>query len=290
MATASEGGAVNRHHAVNLRWWEEVTPVHAASDFYDVAGFLAGRNALGSVERGAVGDVEGRSLLHLQCHFGLDTLSWARLGATAVGLDFSPAALETARRLARDCGLEESVTFIEGDVTAAGRLADAPFDIVFTSLGVIVWIADIEGWAATVAANLADDGFFYFLDVHPAAMVFDEESAAPAVAYDYFHDPVPLFETGPRPDYADTSYTISSEARSFTWSLADIFSALEDKDLAIHEVREYPFLAWPHFPGMEKGPDGYWHPSGDYGRIPMMLGFKARRNPPRDRSAGPARR
>ena len=276
------------HHAVNLRWWNEVTPVHTASEFYDVAGFLEGRNTLGPVEREAVGDVAGRRLLHLQCHFGLDTLSWARLGAEVTGLDFSPVALDEARRLARECGLESRARFIEGDVTETGRVRGAPFDIVFTSLGVMVWLEDLEGWAGTIAANLGDDGLFYFLDAHPALMMFDEASEIPAIAYDYFQGATPIEEPEGAPDYADRSYRIASQARSFTWSMSDIFSVLENEGLAIFEVREYPFCAWPHLPGMAKGADGYWHRPGETARLPMLLGFKARRRP--GRCAGQARR
>ena len=268
---------MNSDMAINRGWWDEVTPVHEASDFYDVAGFLEGRNTLGTVERQAVGDVCGRTLLHLQCHFGLDTLSWARLGADVVGVDFSPAAIATAERLTRDCRLESRARFIEADVTTAGRVAGAPFDIVFTSIGVLVWIGDLDGWAATIDANLADDGFFYFLDCHPLALIFDESSPIPAVHYDYFQGTSPIHEPAGRPDYADPSYRIGSQSREFTWSISAVFSALENRGLQIHEVREYPFTAWPQFPDMKQGDDGYWHRTADVPPMPLLLGFKARR-------------
>ncbi len=268
---------MNSDTAINRVRWDEVTPVHEASAFYDVAGFVDGRNTLGTVERQAVGDVAGRTLLHLQCHFGLDTLSWARLGADVVGVDFSPAALAAAERLNRRCRLETRARFIEADVTTAGRLAGAPFDIVFTSLGVLVWISDLDGWAATIDANLADDGFFYILEAHPLSWVFDESSSVPVVRYDYFHGPEPIHEPAGNPDYADPTYRIRSPAREFTWSLSDIFTALENRGLRVHEVREYPFCAWPQFPDMTRGEDGYWHRSGDLPPLPLLLGFKARR-------------
>ena len=268
---------MNSDTAINRAWWDEVTPVHEASDFYDVVGFLDGRNALGTIERQAVGDVAGRKLLHLQCHFGLDTLSWARLGAEVVGVDFSPAALVTAERLARECRLESRARFVEADVTTAGRLAGAPFDIVFTSIGVLVWISDLDGWAATIDANLADDGFFYFLDCHPLALIFDESSPIPVVHYDYFQGTSPIHEPAGSPDYADPSYRIRSQSRSFTWSISAVFSALERRGLRIHEVCEYPFTAWPQFPDMKRGDDGYWHRTADVPPMPLLLGFKARR-------------
>lgn len=268
---------MKRCHAINRLWWDEVTPVHVASEFYDVDGFLSGRDMLGTVEREAVGDVTGKKLLHLQCHFGLDTLCWARAGAKVVGLDFSPAALEVARGLARRCALESCADFIEVDVTEAGRVPGAPFDIVFTSLGAFMWVGDIVGWAATIADNLADDGFFYFLDAHPTALMFDEASITPAVAFDYFHSQTPLFEPGGTPDYADQSYKIRSDSQSFIWSLSDILGALEDAGLAISEFREYPFLAWAMFPDMKRAEDGYFHRAPDSKQLPMMFGFKARR-------------
>lgn len=268
---------MDKNHAVNREWWDEVTPVHEASDFYDVAGFLDGRNTLGTIERQAVGDVAGRKLLHLQCHFGLDTLSWARLGADVVGVDFSPAALATAERLITECGLESRARFIEADVTTAGRLAGAPFDIVFTSLGVLVWISDLHGWAATIDANLADDGFFYILEAHPFSWVFDESSPIPVVHYDYFQGTTPIHEPAGGPDYADPSYRIRSQSRSFTWPLSDIFAALENRGLRVCEVREYPFSAWPQFPDMKEGDDGYWHRTADVPPMPLLIGFKARR-------------
>ncbi len=263
--------------AINRAWWDEVTPVHEASAFYDVAGFLDGRNTLGAVERQAVGDVSGRRLLHLQCHFGLDTLSWARLGADVVGVDFSPAAIATAERLTTRCRLDSRVRFIEADVATAGRLAGAPFDIVFTSIGVLVWISDLDGWAATIDANLADDGFFYILDSHPLSWVFDESSPVPVVRYDYFQGAEPIHEPAGGADYAEPAYRIRSQARSFTWSLSAVFTALENRGLRIHEVREYPFCAWPLFPGMTQGEDGYWHRPADLPPLPLLLGFKARR-------------
>ena len=164
-------------HEVNKRRWNEVTPVHVGSEFYDVEGFVGGCGTIGEVERAAVGDVAGKRLLHLQCHFGMDTLSWVRLGVKrAVGIDFSDVALAAARHLAERTGLADRVTFIEADVTKAGRVEGGNFDVVFTSMGTILWLDDLDGWAATIGANLARSGFFYFLDSHPLQMVFDETS------------------------------------------------------------------------------------------------------------------
>jgi SAM-dependent methyltransferase len=268
---------MNEAHEINKRWWNEVTPVHVGSDFYGVDGFLAGDNKLGRIERQALGEVSGKRLLHLQCHFGMDTLCWARLGAETVGVDFSEEAVRAARDLADKAGLGERARFYEADVLEVGKVEDGNFDLIFTSFGTIVWLSDLKKWGATIAANLANDGLFYFLDSHPTYMMFDETSSAARQAYNYFHDAVPNEDEANRPDYADETYLVTSEARSFQWPLQDIFGALENQGLTVFEVREYPFSAWRAFPDMEPGDDGYWYRKETGFNIPLLLGFKARR-------------
>ena len=271
---------MNPHHAVNRRWWDEVTPVHVESAFYDVEGFLQGKIMLGHVEREAVGDVTGKRLLHLQCHFGMDSLSWARLGAEVVGVDISPVAIHRALGLARKTGLECVAQFRELDVTSAAQVCGGPFDVVFTSIGTIVWLSSLDGWADTIVNNLADDGFFYFLDAHPAGMMFDENAATLSVAYGYFHRANPVSEPPESRDYADSSYTVKAPSCQFSWGAAEIFAALETRGLTIFEVREYPFGAWRQLPDMEEGPDGYWYRGAGEWELPLLLGFKARRQAP----------
>ena len=149
----------------NRQNWNERTPVHAASDFYDVAGFKAGRITLTDIERGEVGDVSGKTLLHLQCHFGLDTMSWARLGATATGVDFSEAAIDLARSLNDELRL--NTRFIRSDVYGLPDVLDEEFDVVFTSYGVLVWLPDLDRWARTIRRMLRSGGTFYLVEFHP---------------------------------------------------------------------------------------------------------------------------
>ena len=264
-------------HEVNRRRWNEVTPVHVGSEFYDVEGFVGGRITLGEVERTAVGDLAGKRLLHLQCHIGMDTLSWVRLGAHgAVGIDFSDAAIATARHLAERTGLAERATFLEGDVTKAGRVESGNFDVVFTSLGTIVWLEDLDGWAATIGANLARSGFFYFLDSHPLQMVFDETSTEARVKYGYFHNEAADVVPPGEGDYADPGYKVRTEGHEFCWAIQDIFGALERQGLTVFEVREYPFGFYAQFPDMEPAEDGYWYRKPGTDILPLMLGFKAK--------------
>lgn len=266
---------MNDDHEINKRRWNEVTPVHAASEHYGAEAFLAGHSTLGRIEREAVGDVAGKRLLHLQCHLGLDTLSWARLGAKAVGVDFSEVSVATARELARKAGLSERASFVEADVTSGEAYEGGAYDVVFTSGGTIVWLSDLEAWAATIAANLAPGGLFYFLDHHPLAFLFDRDRVEPTAIYRYFrYETAEITPAGIR-DYADRSYAVRTESREFSWAIQDIFAALEGAGLAVTAVREYPFCDSPMFPDMVRGDDGYWHRAPGSIALPLLLGFKA---------------
>ena len=264
-------------HEANKRRWNEVTPVHIGSEFYDVEGFVGGRSTLGEVERAAVGDIAGKRLLHLQCHFGMDTLSLARLGAHCVaGIDFSDAAIATARDLTERTGLTDRVTFVEADVTKVGPVENGNFDVIYTTFGTIVWLEDLNGWAATISANLARGGFFYFLDSHPFQMMFDEASTDARVKYSYFQNEAADIVPPGDGDYAVPDYKIQTEGHEFNWPIQEIFGALERQRLTIFEVREYPFGFYGQFPDMELSQDGYWYRKPGTADLPLMLGFKAK--------------
>ncbi|HLK44205.1 MAG TPA: class I SAM-dependent methyltransferase, partial [Thermoleophilia bacterium] len=156
---------VDERLAVNRAMWDARVPVHVASDFYNVEGFRRGELSIAPFEPAELGDVAGRRLVHLQCHFGLDTLSLARLGADVTGVDFSPVALDEARRLADETGL--LARFVEATVDRARDVLDGNFDIVYTSWGVLVWLPDLGGWARTIAGLLRPGGFVYLVDEHP---------------------------------------------------------------------------------------------------------------------------
>ena len=177
---------------VNQEIWDSWTPFHVGSEFYDVEGFKVGRETLGPIEIAALGDVEGKSLLHLQCHFGMDTISWARRGATVTGIDFSQRAIAAARALAGDIGVD--ATFIRSNLYELPHNLTEQFDIVFTSRGVLGWLPDIEEWAQVIAHFLKPGGIFYIVEVHPFALVFDErrDDKELRLRYHYFHRDAPL--------------------------------------------------------------------------------------------------
>ena len=170
----SNGG--DRYMEANRRSWDARTPTHFGSRFYDVDGFRAGASSLQSIEIEEVGDVDGKSLLHLQCHFGLDTMSWARLGARATGVDFSEEAVSLARSLSEELGIDAD--FVVSNVYDLPDVLDQRFDVVFTSYGALTWLPDLERWADVAAHFLEPGGFLYVVDSHPFGSVFyDEEDA-----------------------------------------------------------------------------------------------------------------
>ncbi len=148
-------------HEANRRRWNEVTPVHAKSKFYDVEAFLSENITIPKHEIAAVGPVRGLKLLHTQCHFGLDTPSWARLGATVVGVDFSEEAVSRAGRLARRSGLQDRATFVCADVLDLDRAIVDDFDIVYTSHGTVTWLDNIDRWGRAMKSRMKPSGLFY---------------------------------------------------------------------------------------------------------------------------------
>lgn len=166
--------------------WDERVPIHIASKSYDLDSFIAGRCSLRSIELDELGDVSGKSLLHLQCHFGMDTLSWARQGAIVTGVDFSAHAIEVAKTLAKKLNIEAK--FILSNIYELPQNLDECYDIVFTSYGVLCWLSDLEKWANVIAHFLKPNGIFYIVDGHPIANMIDSESNDQLkISYSYFN-------------------------------------------------------------------------------------------------------
>jgi len=256
---------------LNRAYWDERVPIHVASRLYDVPGFLGGKDTLLDFERDQVGDVHGKSLLHLMCHIGLDTLSWARHGATVTGLDFSRPALEAAASLAEQAGIG-SARFVASDIDhAAEALAGRTFEIVYTGRGVTQWIPDIERWAHTVAALLAPGGFVYIADYHPFIDIVDDQVRGLRRGY---------LDHGPFAEQEHGSYTGSADTRAdsivkWTHHIGSIVDALAGAGLRIRFLREYPFTDVPMFHGLERGDEGMWRFPEDRLQIPLMFSLRA---------------
>ncbi|MGI9643662.1 MAG: class I SAM-dependent methyltransferase, partial [Acidimicrobiia bacterium] len=181
--------------ADNLANWNDRVPIHAGPGGYGIDEFASDPELLSPVvafDKDQLGDVSGRTLLHLQCHIGMDTLSWARLGAVVTGVDFSGPALEVARRLASDLGVDAE--FIESNLYESPTVLSRQFDLVYTSVGAVTWLPDIRGWAAVAAALTKPGGTFYVRDGHPMlwATDTDRDDGLLVIRYPYFEQSEPL--------------------------------------------------------------------------------------------------
>lgn len=230
--------------AVNRASWNARTPVHLASRFYDLEGWKRGGCSLKPIEIEEVGDVRGRSLLHLQCHFGQDTLSWARRGAEVVGLDFSDEAIAAARALAAEVGL--SARFVCADVHSAAAAVGERFDIVFTSYGVLGWLPDLDPWARQVAACLKPGGRFHLVEFHPFVWVFDDDLERIAYPWDSRGAPI---RTEQRGTYADRDADIHVVDVNWNHGIGTVVTALLRAGLVLDGLREHDWTLYPVFPG-----------------------------------------
>lgn len=276
MGDPDRTGTDEEWREANRAAWDERVPLHLASAFYDNAGFLAGRNTLHDFERREVGDVEGRTLAHLQCHFGQDTLSWGRLGATVTGLDFSGVAIDAARELARATvgTLRAPATFVQADVYDAGpALGGECFDIVYTGLGALVWLPDIERWARVVADLVAPGGFLYLAEFHPVADVFADDALV--ADHDYFTKPggTRYDEPGTYADWdAPTTANVNYE---WTHPLGAVVSALISAGLRLEFLHEHDHTLFERWPFLERSDDGSYHLPPGAPRLPLLYSLRA---------------
>jgi len=263
---------MNEHIESNRKLWDAWAGDHAASEFYDVEGFKAGRCTLQEIERQELGEVAGKSLLHLQCHFGLDTLSWARLGAKVTGADFSPKAIEIARSLATECGI--GAEFVCSNLYDLPDRLTGQFDVVYTSLGVLCWLPELEPWAEMIAHFLKPAGVFYMCEFHRFAGLFAWEDT-PRLEYPYFHNDQPVCEQ------VDGSYagsTAGGQTAEWSHSLSDIIGSLLSAGMELKWLHEFPFTNYRHLPFLTQGSDGMWRYEALPGGLPLMFSIKAVRS------------
>ncbi len=261
------------YYETNKKRWNELVAIHADSEEYDIEGFLAGKNTLKPLELQILGDVTGKSLLHLQCHFGLDTISWSRLGAKATGVDFSDTAIEFATELARKSGTD--TRFVHSNVYDLRRNLEEEFDIVYTSIGVLNWLHDIEEWGRIIEHYLKSGGIFLLYESHPFMWLFDDEVEGLRIKYSYWHteDPVSWEEDG---SYANKEVKVNNR-KSYEWqhTVSDILNSLIKAGLVIQEIGEYPELWWQYVPDAQIQEDGsYRIPNNP---LPQMWSVKARK-------------
>lgn len=262
----------------NRAFWDERVPIHVGSGFYDVEGFKAGANTLRPFEIEEMGPVEGKRLAHLQCHFGLDSLSWARRGAAVAGLDFSAPAVEAANTLA--AGLALDAHFITADVyEASAAFAGERFDIVYTGLGALNWLPDLGRWADVIASLLTPGGFLYLSEFHPLTWAFADESLA--IERSYFHDAEGLAFDDPG-TYADLSaQTANNATREWAHSLSEVIGALLDAGLTLELLNEHDYTLFERWPFLVEDRETleagivYRFPP-EIPRLPLMYSLRAR--------------
>jgi SAM-dependent methyltransferase len=264
--------------AANRANWDERVPIHRRDDsgFYAIDRFLAGEKRLRALDDGELGDVAGKRLVHLQCHFGLDTLTLARAGAIATGLDFSPPAIAEAQALAKQIGV--AAEFVCANVYEARAVLAGTFDIAYVTWGTIVWLPDVPRWAATIASLLASGGFLYFADAHPNMLTLEDRDGrlVPEYAIDTPSDE-PLMFTAAQ-TYND-DLTLLRATRTYEWihSLSRVIGALLDAGLVLERLREYPTLPWPPFPMCVPATPGLWRLPDGVPPFPLSYSLRARK-------------
>ena len=252
----------------NREGWNLRTAAHKQSAFYDVENWKQHLNSLNAVEMREVGDVKGKKLLHLQCHFGQDTLSWAHLGADVVGCDFSDTAIAYGRELSVETGLQ--ARFVQCNVYDLRERLQEDFDIVFTSYGTIGWLPDLDRWAEVVAHFLKKGGFFYMADFHPVLWMLDDHMEK--IYYPYYNAGV--IETEQSGTYADRNADIRYKEYGWNHSISELLNSLLKQGLRLTFFNEYPYSPYNCFANTVRGEDGNYRIKGLENIIPMMYTLK----------------
>lgn len=258
--------------AVNRMKWDESVPLHRDSPVYDVPSFLAGRSTLEPLEIAEIGPVRGRSLLHVQCHFGLDTLSWARRGARVTGVDYSPAAIAAAREMALRSGLP--ARFLLSNVYDLPKQLAGRFDVVYTAKGVLCWLPDMEAWARRLAGYLRPGGRLYLLEDHPLSDLYGEDRGSG------LRLEIPYFLGRARREVFDGTYATSVRMRhrtSYMWihPIGEVVSALAGAGLRLEFLHELPYSYWKKFPSMRPRRGGGWVLPKGQARLPLAYSLRA---------------
>ncbi|MEZ4982112.1 MAG: class I SAM-dependent methyltransferase [Saprospiraceae bacterium] len=257
------------HFDLNKESWNGWATINFKSDFYDVEGFLKGQSSLKTIELDLLGNLEGKSVLHLQCHFGQDSLSLARMGAKVTGVDLSNDAIDKAKMLNEKLGLDAN--FINCNVYDLKNHLDERFDVVFTSYGTITWLPDLDKWADIIQYFLKPEGEFIFAEFHPVIWMFDDDLEK--IAYSYFNDgPIKESTTG---SYADRDAGIPLEFVCWNHSQAEVIQALLNQQLQLKNLREYDYSPYNIFKGSIETEKGKFQVEKFGNKVPLVYALKA---------------
>lgn len=261
--------SIENYINLNKNLWNERTVHHVKSEFYDLEAFLKGKNVLNSIELDLLGDINNKSILHLQCHFGQDSLCLARMGAKVTGVDFSDKAIEKAKELNHLLNLDTE--FICSDIYELPAIYNKQYDIVFTSYGVIGWLPDMERWANIISTFLKPGGKLVFVEFHPVVWMFDNDFNN--VSYNYFKDQ-PIIETESG-TYADREAPIVNQSVSWNHGLSEVIKALLKTGLTITDFNEYNYSPYNCFADMEFAEPGKYYIKKLGQHIPMVYSVLA---------------
>ena len=255
--------------AINKQSWNARTISHLKSEFYDVEGFLNGKTSLNSVELDLLGDIKGKKILHLQCHFGQDTISLARMGANITGVDLSDKAIESARELAAKS--EVDTTFICCDIYDLPNFLDEQFDIVYTSYGVIGWLPDMAKWAKIIERYMIPGGKFVFVEFHPVVWMFDDDFKE--IKYKYSKsEPIIEIETG---TYADKDADITEQCVTWNHGMAEVINNLLKAGLNLSSIAEHDYSPYNCFSGTNEFAPNKFRIKHLDNKIPMLYSLVA---------------
>ncbi len=251
---------------INQNLWNKKTDIHYTSEFYDVQSFIQGKSTLKPIELDLLGDIKGKSVLHLQCHFGMDTISLSRLGAKVTGIDLSDKAIEKAKSLAKE--LNSDTEFIHCDVYSLKEKLEQQFDIVFTSYGVIGWLPDMVKWAEVISYFLKPGGKFVMAEFHPVVWMFSYDFKS--IEFNYFGGE-PIIEEL-EGTYTDSNEKSSIKEKSVSWnhSLSEVFNALLSQKLILKSFNEYDYSAYNCFENMIQDGEDKFNLKDINNKIPMM--------------------
>lgn len=255
--------------AINRESWNNRVETHLKSDFYNVENFLKGETSLNAIELELLGDITGKSILHLQCHFGQDSISLSRLGAAVTGVDFSDKAIGSAREMAQKTGVD--ARFICCDVYDLENHLDQEFDVVFTSYGTIGWLPDMDKWAKVIERFLKPGGKFVFVEFHPVVWMFDDNFEK--ISYNYFNAAA-IVETE-NGTYADKEAHILQSYVSWNHSISEVMSSLLNKSLLLRDFQEYDYSPYNIFNNMTEFEPRRFRLQAPGNRLPMLYSIVA---------------
>ncbi|QDO94714.1 class I SAM-dependent methyltransferase [Formosa sediminum] len=259
----------NDYKAINKATWNAKTEIHYTSDFYDVEGFINGNSSLNAIELELLGNIKGKKILHLQCHFGQDTLSLARLGAAVTGVDLSDVAIKTANSLAKQLQLDAN--FICCDLYDLPNHLNDTFDMVYTSYGTIGWLPNLNRWAQLISKFLKPKGEFVFVEFHPVVWMFDDDFNK--ISYNYFKsDPIIETESG---TYADRTTDMTLQSITWNHSLGEVLNSLLQYDLQLQTFKEFDYSPYNCFKHTVEVQPKQFRIKHLNAKIPMVFALKA---------------